>query len=358
MRTSPQHRCADPLPLSAAPWLLPQGLNPRNLGFGAPLPHPECGIRPGRRCRAKSILVSPCCSSSWGLILLHAEINPSCSSPGRLQVPRHGRGNGASRSGCSSTTPGCGATDAARAPQLPVSIPGGIFGTPRVTPKGGPEPVRRPTGPRGPRRAGAGFLLLHLKGTSPADGVLPTATVCSSWRRALLTPPFSPLFPPLQGRGCDHYGIYHTSPTLGSLTKPVVLWTQQDVCRWLKKHCPHNYLVYVEAFSHHAITGDAPRGRLVQVFGGLGSWAGFVSAPLNGEVQLGWELPPATCSWWVEVQGGLGFEMSAGGLGEVVLVKRGRIRSPGAFVGGDFSRKMCLPCIQAGPEWCCPQVVS
>ncbi|KAM7150815.1 sterile alpha motif domain-containing protein 10 [Macrochelys suwanniensis] len=60
-----------------------------------------------------------------------------------------------------------------------------------------------------------------------------------------------------QGRPCDHYGIYHTSPTLGSLTKPVVLWTQQDVCRWLKKHCPHNYLIYVEAFSHHAITGRA-----------------------------------------------------------------------------------------------------
>nr|XP_047930575.1 sterile alpha motif domain-containing protein 10 [Anser cygnoides] len=59
-----------------------------------------------------------------------------------------------------------------------------------------------------------------------------------------------------QGRACDHYGIYHTSPTLGSLTKPVVLWTQQDVCKWLKKHCPHNYLVYVEAFSHHAITEE------------------------------------------------------------------------------------------------------
>ncbi|XP_050763461.1 sterile alpha motif domain-containing protein 10 [Gymnogyps californianus] len=60
-----------------------------------------------------------------------------------------------------------------------------------------------------------------------------------------------------QGRACDHYGIYHTSPTLGSLAKPVVLWTQQDVCKWLKKHCPHNYLIYVEAFSHHAITGRA-----------------------------------------------------------------------------------------------------
>ncbi|XP_011929528.1 PREDICTED: sterile alpha motif domain-containing protein 10 isoform X1 [Cercocebus atys] len=53
----------------------------------------------------------------------------------------------------------------------------------------------------------------------------------------------------------DHYGMYHTSPSLGGLTRPVVLWSQQDVCKWLKKHCPHNYLVYVEAFSQHAITG-------------------------------------------------------------------------------------------------------
>ncbi|KAM3840637.1 sterile alpha motif domain-containing protein 10 [Vipera latastei] len=60
-----------------------------------------------------------------------------------------------------------------------------------------------------------------------------------------------------QSRTYEQYGIYHTSPTLGSLTKPVVLWTQQDVCKWLKKHCPHNYLIYVEAFSHHAITGRA-----------------------------------------------------------------------------------------------------
>ena len=73
---------------------------------------------------------------------------------------------------------------------------------------------------------------------------------------ALLTtslhqPPLSP-----QGRlYSDHYGLYHTSPSLGGLTRPVVLWSQQDVCKWLKKHCPHNYLVYVEAFSQHAITG-------------------------------------------------------------------------------------------------------
>ncbi|KAM4692370.1 sterile alpha motif domain-containing protein 10 isoform 1-T1 [Rhinophrynus dorsalis] len=60
-----------------------------------------------------------------------------------------------------------------------------------------------------------------------------------------------------QVKPADQYGIYHTSPSFSSLTKPVVLWTQQDVCKWLKKHCPHNYLTYVEAFSHHAITGRA-----------------------------------------------------------------------------------------------------
>lgn len=59
----------------------------------------------------------------------------------------------------------------------------------------------------------------------------------------------------MQHRSCDNYGLYHTSPTQPSLIRPVVLWSQQDVCKWLKKHCPHNYLTYVEAFSHHAITG-------------------------------------------------------------------------------------------------------
>ncbi|KAJ8408113.1 hypothetical protein AAFF_G00263410 [Aldrovandia affinis] len=61
----------------------------------------------------------------------------------------------------------------------------------------------------------------------------------------------------LQLRPGEAFTVYHTSPTLSSLSKPVVLWTQQDVCKWLKKHCPHNYLTYVEAFSHHAITGRA-----------------------------------------------------------------------------------------------------
>ncbi|XP_006873436.1 PREDICTED: sterile alpha motif domain-containing protein 10 [Chrysochloris asiatica] len=63
--------------------------------------------------------------------------------------------------------------------------------------------------------------------------------------------------PPQSRLYADHYGLYHTSPPLGGLTRPVVLWNQQDVCKWLKKHCPHNYLVYVEAFSQHAITGRA-----------------------------------------------------------------------------------------------------
>ncbi|XP_034732369.1 sterile alpha motif domain-containing protein 10 isoform X1 [Etheostoma cragini] len=61
----------------------------------------------------------------------------------------------------------------------------------------------------------------------------------------------------IQLRPGEAFTVYHTSPTLSSLSKPVVLWTQQDVCKWLKKHCPHNYLTYVEAFSHHAITGRA-----------------------------------------------------------------------------------------------------
>uniref|UniRef100_A0A8B9LH50 Sterile alpha motif domain-containing protein 10-like n=2 Tax=Astyanax mexicanus TaxID=7994 RepID=A0A8B9LH50_ASTMX len=61
----------------------------------------------------------------------------------------------------------------------------------------------------------------------------------------------------VQLRTGESYSVYHTSPTLPSLSRPVVLWSQQDVCRWLKKHCPHNYLTYVEAFSHHAITGRA-----------------------------------------------------------------------------------------------------
>ncbi|XP_038601104.1 sterile alpha motif domain-containing protein 12 isoform X2 [Tachyglossus aculeatus] len=31
------------------------------------------------------------------------------------------------------------------------------------------------------------------------------------------------------------------------LSKPVALWTQQDVCKWLKKHCSNQYQIYSRA---------------------------------------------------------------------------------------------------------------
>ncbi|XP_067281188.1 sterile alpha motif domain-containing protein 12 isoform X2 [Pseudorasbora parva] len=41
------------------------------------------------------------------------------------------------------------------------------------------------------------------------------------------------------------------------LSKPVALWTQQDVCKWLKKHCPNQHQVYSDSFKQHDITGRA-----------------------------------------------------------------------------------------------------
>ncbi|XP_056096865.1 sterile alpha motif domain-containing protein 12 isoform X2 [Rhinichthys klamathensis goyatoka] len=41
------------------------------------------------------------------------------------------------------------------------------------------------------------------------------------------------------------------------LSKPVALWTQQDVCKWLKKHCPNQHQVYSDSFKLHDITGRA-----------------------------------------------------------------------------------------------------
>ncbi|XP_073535905.1 sterile alpha motif domain-containing protein 12 isoform X2 [Phyllobates terribilis] len=37
-------------------------------------------------------------------------------------------------------------------------------------------------------------------------------------------------------------------------TKPVAFWTQHDVCKWLKKHCPNQYQLYNESFREHDIT--------------------------------------------------------------------------------------------------------
>nr|CAB3265850.1 sterile alpha motif domain-containing protein 12-like [Phallusia mammillata] len=38
-------------------------------------------------------------------------------------------------------------------------------------------------------------------------------------------------------------------------TKPVSVWTQNEVCKWLKKHIPANMAIYAEVFSEHDITG-------------------------------------------------------------------------------------------------------
>ncbi|XP_066434616.1 sterile alpha motif domain-containing protein 12 isoform X1 [Eleutherodactylus coqui] len=40
-------------------------------------------------------------------------------------------------------------------------------------------------------------------------------------------------------------------------TKPVAFWTQHDVCKWLKKHCPNQHQLYNESFKEHDITGRA-----------------------------------------------------------------------------------------------------
>nr|XP_033790288.1 sterile alpha motif domain-containing protein 12 [Geotrypetes seraphini] len=45
--------------------------------------------------------------------------------------------------------------------------------------------------------------------------------------------------------------------TAVKLTKPVALWTQQEVCKWLKKHCPNQYQIYSDSFKQHDITGRA-----------------------------------------------------------------------------------------------------
>ncbi|XP_009879330.1 PREDICTED: sterile alpha motif domain-containing protein 12 [Charadrius vociferus] len=83
----------------------------------------------------------------------------------------------------------------------------------------------------------------------------------------------------LEGEGVESPSVKNTSTPKGSesketpkrqqvepeisksgnvkLTKPVALWTQQDVCKWLKKHCPNQYQIYSESFKQHDITGRA-----------------------------------------------------------------------------------------------------
>ncbi|CAB1351319.1 unnamed protein product [Coregonus sp. 'balchen'] len=46
------------------------------------------------------------------------------------------------------------------------------------------------------------------------------------------------------------------------LSKPVALWTQQDVCKWLKKHCPKQHQIYSDSFKQHDITGAPATARV------------------------------------------------------------------------------------------------
>ncbi|XP_037330645.2 sterile alpha motif domain-containing protein 12 [Pungitius pungitius] len=46
-------------------------------------------------------------------------------------------------------------------------------------------------------------------------------------------------------------------PGYVKLSKPVALWTQPDVCKWLKKHCPNQHQIYSDSFKQHDITGRA-----------------------------------------------------------------------------------------------------
>ncbi|XP_064298266.1 sterile alpha motif domain-containing protein 12 isoform X4 [Phalacrocorax carbo] len=65
---------------------------------------------------------------------------------------------------------------------------------------------------------------------------------------------------PGPGRRPAHYarpGGWRWKSGTVKLTKPVALWTQQDVCKWLKKHCPNQYQIYSESFKQHDITGRA-----------------------------------------------------------------------------------------------------
>ncbi|XP_058131929.1 sterile alpha motif domain-containing protein 12 isoform X14 [Dasypus novemcinctus] len=43
------------------------------------------------------------------------------------------------------------------------------------------------------------------------------------------------------------FGDIRESSATVKLSKPVALWTQQDVCKWLKKHCPNQYQIYRRA---------------------------------------------------------------------------------------------------------------
>ncbi|XP_060949357.1 sterile alpha motif domain-containing protein 12 [Limanda limanda] len=75
------------------------------------------------------------------------------------------------------------------------------------------------------------------------------------------SPIYQDVSPPMyQRRSPPHRSVSEselTRPGYVKLSKPVALWTQQDVCKWLKKHCPNQYQIYSDSFTQHDITGRA-----------------------------------------------------------------------------------------------------
>ncbi|XP_028820014.1 sterile alpha motif domain-containing protein 12 isoform X2 [Denticeps clupeoides] len=73
-------------------------------------------------------------------------------------------------------------------------------------------------------------------------------------------PAFQGHSPGFQRRSLPHRSVSEselTKPGNVKLSKPVALWTQQDVCKWLKKHCPNQHQIYSDSFKQHDITGRA-----------------------------------------------------------------------------------------------------
>lgn len=60
------------------------------------------------------------------------------------------------------------------------------------------------------------------------------------------------------------------------LSKPVALWTQQDVCKWLKKHCPNQHQIYSDSFKQHDITGKISAAHVQNMFKFLTHLCSFV----------------------------------------------------------------------------------
>ncbi|XP_034561663.1 sterile alpha motif domain-containing protein 12 isoform X1 [Notolabrus celidotus] len=75
------------------------------------------------------------------------------------------------------------------------------------------------------------------------------------------SPTYQDISPPMyQRRSPPHRSVSESElsrPGYVKLSKPVALWTQQDVCKWLKKHCPNQHQIYSDSFKQHDITGRA-----------------------------------------------------------------------------------------------------